>query len=254
MRTMYDGIRTDARTIARIIKPGDLVAYYIDGMYAWTDEEIALFPHNTHVTITVVGNPADVADCETGDMSPVSAANWVERQRAAGYFRPTIYRGLYGMPDIRKTTGNLFLTREWYVWVADYDNNPDSVYPGSAAKQFRSTDAYDVSSVFDDLWPHRVKVQPTTPVAGPKWPAGVTLRFGNKGNSVEALQRALASSGIRGVRGILADGYFGEQTQTAVRNFEASENLPVDAGIAGLHVRSELITLGLLNSAGQAIR
>lgn len=253
-RTMFDGIRTDARAISRLIEPGDLVAYYIDGYYAWKPEDIALFPHNTHITITVLGNPADVADCETGDMSPVSAANWVERRRAAGYLRPTIYRDLSGMKDIREATGRLVLGQDWDAWVADYDNDPSSVYPLSAAKQYKSTDDYDISSVYDDLWPHRVKVQTTAPVTGPKWPASITLRKGDKGNSVEALQRALAMSLLYGVRGILVDGDFGTQTQTAVKNFEVARHLEVDSGIAGPAVRSQLIQLGLLNSAGQATR
>ena len=83
-RVMYDGIRTDARTIAKLIKPGDLVAYYVDGAYAWTEDEIALFPKNIHVTITVIGNSADVADCETGDMSETEVKDWIDRQRARG--------------------------------------------------------------------------------------------------------------------------------------------------------------------------
>lgn len=254
MGTMYDGIRTDAKKIATLIKPGDRVAYYIDGMYAWTPEEIALFPNNPHVTITVFGHPADVADVEAGAMSIVSAVNWVVRQKKAGYDRPTIYHSLYGMQDVRNATGNLILAKDWDVWVADYDNDPSSVYPQSAAKQYRSTDLYDVSDVYDDRWPHRVKTQPTAPVTSPKWPAGVTLQFGNRGYAVEALQRALATSGIRGVRGILCDGDFGDQTQTAVRNFEAAENLQVDSGIAGSAVRNSLVRLGFLTSAGQATR
>ena len=253
-RVMFDGINTDAKAIARLIEPGDLVAYYIDGIYAWTPEEIRLFPNNTHVTITVIGNPADVADCETGDMSPRSAADWVIRQRAAGYYRPTIYRGLSGMADVRAATGSLIMGKDWDAWVADYDNSQQSVYPGSAAKQYRSTNEYDVSEVYDDLWPHRVRIQPTIPTAKPKWPAGLDLRLGNRGNAVEALQRALSTSGIRGVRGITLDGVFGPQTQTAVRNFEAEERLNLDSGIAGQLVRSELIRLGQLNSYGQATR
>lgn len=253
MRVMYDGINTDAKKIKEVIKPGDLVAYYIDGRYAWSTEEIALFPHNTHVTITVLGNPADVADCETGDLSPQSAAEWVVRQRHHGYLRPTIYRSLSVMRDIRQSTGNLIMGRDWDSWVADYDNNPASVYPDSAAKQFRSTDDWDMSEVYDDLWPHRVAVHLVAPISAPKWPAGVVLKFGNKGNAVEALQKACSNSGIRGVRGIAVDGVFGHQTQTAVRNFEAYEHLSIDSGIAGNQVRNALIRIRALNSVGQAI-
>lgn len=253
MRIMYDGINTDAKAIAQVIKPGDLVAYYIDGRFAWSRDEIGLFPFNTHVTITVLGNPADVADCETGDLTPQGAADWVRKQKANGYDRPTIYRSLSGMDDIRQTTGALVMGRDWDSWVADYDNNQNSVYPGSAAKQYKTTNNDDVSAVFDDLWPHRVVIRPTAPIMAPKWQAGLVLQFGNKGHAVEALQKALRNSGIVGVRGIAYDGFFGEQTQTAVRNFEAAEDLVVDSGVAGPAVRNALIRIGLLNSAGQAI-
>ena len=171
-----------------------------------------------------------------------------------GYYRPTVYHELSGMENLRQATGSLILGKDWDVWVADYDNDPSSVYQSSIAKQYRTTAEYDISTVFDDAWPHRVKSQQTAPILSPKWPTGVSLRLGNRGNAVEALQRALSSSGIVGVRGILHDGIFGEQTQIAVRNFESSEHLGVDSGIAGPGVRNELITLGLLNSAGQATR
>lgn len=250
---MFDGIRTDAKAIRNLIEPGDLVAYYIDGKYAWTPEDIALFPHNTHVTITVFGNPADVADCEDGAMSVESAAKWVIRQKAAGYFRPTIYRCLSGMPDVRKATGNLVMGKDWDSWVAHYDKDAASDYPGSAAKQYRSEDDYDISSVFDNSWPHRVKIQPPLPVSRPRWPAGIVLQSGNQGYAVQVLQRALSMSGIPGSRGIAVDGVFGDQTVRAVRNFEDVQRLRIDA-IAGPIVRQELIRLGLLNSGGQATR
>jgi hypothetical protein len=253
-RTMFDGIRTDSKTISGLIEPGDDVAYYIDGWFAWTPEDIALFPHNQHITITVLGNPADVADCESGDMTVDESVRWLERQKAAGYLRPTIYRSLSGMADLRKATGNMILCKDWDAWVADYDNSVEAVYPGAAAKQYRSTDDYDVSSIYDDSWPHRVKIHPSAPITGPKWPASIVLQYGDKGYAVQALQKALSTSGIPGVRGIFCDGSFGQQTRTAVRNFEAARSLDVDSGIAGPLVRSELISLGLLNSAGQATR
>lgn len=255
MRIMFDGLNTDARAILKLSKPGDLIAYYIDGRFAWSPEEIALFPFNTHITITVFGNPADVADCETGDMTPKQAADWVIMQRAHGYCRPTVYRSLSVMDDIRQATGQLVMGRDWDSWVADYDNKTDSVYPGAAAKQYKSEANDDVSAVYDDLWPHRVLVHPpSAPIGAPKWPAGLVLQFGNRGNAVEALQRACSQSGLYGVRGIETDGVFGEQTRTAVRNFEQLENLTVDAGLAGNQVRAALIHMGLLNSAGQATR
>jgi hypothetical protein len=254
---MYDGINTDAKTIRELIHPGDKVAYYIDGRYAWTKEEIALFPNNEHVTITVLGGIADVGDCETGDMTPDEAAAWVRKRKLAGYLRPTVYRSLALMKDIRNATGGLIMGKDWDAWVADYDNNPTNVYEGAAAKQYKSPAGYDLSVVYDANWPHRSAVvtkPPVAPIINPKWPAGLTLVLGNKGNAVEALQKALANSGIPGVRGIASDGVFGQQTRTAVRNFEADQHLTLDAdglALAGPQVRGRLITLGLLNSAGQ---
>jgi hypothetical protein len=257
MSTMYDGINTDAATIARVIKPGDKLAYYNDGRYAWTKEEIALFPNNEHVTITVLGGAADVCDCETGDMTPDEAAAWVRKRKLAGYLRPTVYRSLALMKDIRNATGGLIMGKDWDSWVADYDNSPTNVYEGAAAKQYRSTAGYDVSEVYDENWPHRsapVPPKPVVTIIHPTWPAGLTLVLGNKGNAVQALQTALSNSGIPGVRGIAKDGVFGEQTRTAVRNFEVDQKLTLDAdglALAGPQVRGKLINLGLLNSAGQ---
>lgn len=254
-RTMWDGVNSDARAIAGLAKPGDLVAYYIDGYFAWTKSEIALFPSQQHVTITVLGNSADVADCETGDMTPESAANWVRKQKAGGYNRPTIYRSLSMMDDVRKTTGNLVMGKDWDGWVADYDNRTDVVYGGAAAKQYKSTNSFDESVVYDDQWPHRTitRTTPITPIVtnAPKWPAGQILVKSNKGNAVLALQKALRDSGIHGVRGIGVDGIFGDQTLTAVRNFQEACKLGVD-GVAGAQTRARLISRGLMNAAGQA--
>jgi len=196
---MWDGLNTDASYIARLIRPGDLVAYYIDGLYAWNSAQIRMFPHNEHVTITVFGNPADVADAETGDLTPEAAADWVRRQKARGYWRPTIYRSLSVMDDVRRTTGDLVLGKDWDAWVADYDNRTESVYPGSAAKQFRNASDFDESEVYDDQWPHRT-MSVVVPVTNPKWPAGQLLVLNNRGHAVEALQKALSGSAIRGVR------------------------------------------------------
>lgn len=100
--------------------------------------------------------------------------------------------------------------------------------------------------------PGAVKTAP--PSSGePAWPAGMILEYGSVGAAVEALQKAFRDSGIRGVRGIAVDGEFGDQTQTATRNFEAAEGLAVDAGIAGPQVRNALIRLGRLTAAGEAI-
>jgi hypothetical protein len=83
------------------------------------------------------------------------------------------------------------------------------------------------------------------PPSGPKWPVGVTLRQGNTGDAVKALQTALNATNLPGVRNITVNGIFNVQTETSVRNFQDLENLAVD-GIAGKHTRDALIRIGAL--------
>lgn len=249
---MWDGINTDVDEIAKLIQPGHKLAYYNDGRYAWNRQQIAMFPDNEHVTITVLGGKADVADCETGAMTVADAADWIHRQKTAGYDRPTIYRSRAVMQDIRNATDSLVMGRDWDAWVADYDNKVTQDYAGEAAKQYKSTIGYDVSEIYDINWPHRTKGPTIASITNPKWPAGQTLGLKNVGNAVEALQTALSGSGMVGVRGIGVNGVFGQQTLTALRNFQEMRNLTVD-GFAGPLTRSALITAGFMNSAGQAI-
>jgi peptidoglycan hydrolase-like protein with peptidoglycan-binding domain len=84
----------------------------------------------------------------------------------------------------------------------------------------------------------------------PRWGAGVVLQFGNVGNAVLALQRALNAVDVFGVRNITEDGKFGMQTQTAVKNFEALAKIAIDTGVAGAQVRNALIHMGLISAAG----
>jgi len=93
--------------------------------------------------------------------------------------------------------------------------------------------------------PHPAPVpvpRPVPPVSWAMWPPTVELRYGSKGNDVKVLQTALSRSGIRGVRGITADGDFQNQTQTAVRNFQAVKGLQID-GVAGKITRNALVAL-----------
>jgi peptidoglycan hydrolase-like protein with peptidoglycan-binding domain len=65
----------------------------------------------------------------------------------------------------------------------------------------------------------------------PVMPVSV-LRLGSQGGDVSLLEEKLAGSHLPGVRGIAVDGVFGQQTETAVRNFQSLEGLAVD-GIVG---------------------
>lgn len=154
------------------------------------------------------------------------------------------------MAAVRTGTGKWVLGKDYDALVADYDNVPASVYPGSIGTQYRSTGGYDVSAIFDDAWPHRTAAVTTTAPGAPVWPSGTVLQLGAQGAAVEALQRALNDADLYGSRGLTVDGSFGTITQTAVRNFEASEKLTVDSGVAGAQVRNALIRIGHLLPTG----
>jgi hypothetical protein len=243
---MYDAINSQAMTIRRLRKPGDLAAYYIAGdTYIWTPEERALFPPDALVSITLTASylDADVLDRERGGAAVDEVAGWTHEKRAAGYERPTTYCSLADVPAIREATGALRLGIDYDLWVADWDGSqalPPGV-PLAAAKQYRDAGAYDVSVVYDAGWPHRKAPSPGSPPSPPvaTWPAGVVLRPGSSGAAVRVLQAALAGTGMVGVRGIAVDGQFGSQTETSLRNYQRDKGLAVD-GVAGNATRKAL--------------
>lgn len=80
--------------------------------------------------------------------------------------------------------------------------------------------------------PPIVVIKPPRP-APPVVPSGnPLLLLGSVGKQVAAMQYYLAHSGLRGVRGIDADGNFGQQTLTAVKNFQVQMRLTPD-GVYG---------------------
>ena len=178
---MYDGVNALAAGMARQFPHAQMVAYYIDGRYAWSQAEIALFPHAEHVTIAVRPgtNAGDVLDVEPGDALASQAGAWIDMRHAAGLYRPTVYCNLSTVPAVRAATGHRILGRDYDIWVALYDGatQPPPV-PGLppaqfAAKQFRSTPEFDVSMVYDDAWPHRQAAHPApVPVPAPAAPSG----------------------------------------------------------------------------------
>ena len=165
MRTMYDGINTDAAAIARDFPAAQMVAGYLDGQFAWSAAEWALFPRAQHVTIVVSANAnaGDVLDVESGDATPQQTGAWVAMRRQAGLWRPSIYCSLNVVPDVRAGTGQWRLGIDYDLWVADWDGTTVVPYPLAAAKQDRNAGSYDVSAVLDDGWPHRSFPVPPRP-------------------------------------------------------------------------------------------
>jgi hypothetical protein len=164
-RLMFDGINSDASAIARNFPGAALVAGYIDGLFQWGQADWNLFPHAVHVQIAISAssNAGDVIDCENGDATPVQAASWVRKRKAAGYYRPTIYCNMSTVQAVRQATGNLILGRDYDIWIADYDGSQSDVYKGAAAKQYLSEADWDFSVVYDSGWPHRTAPKPPAP-------------------------------------------------------------------------------------------
>ena len=181
---MYDGINALAAGIAKEFPKAAMVAGYLNGKYAWSQQDWDLFPHATQVqiTITASANAGDVLDVEAGDATPDQTAGWIAMRKAAGYYRPTIYCSRSVIPAVRAGTGSYILGQDYDIWVADYTGTAHEVTaPGSpaatcSATQYESTANYDVSMVYDSDWPHR---KAPAPVKLPA-PSGVSVTLNGR--------------------------------------------------------------------------
>lgn len=163
MRTMYDGISVLAPGIAAAFPEVEMIARYLNGGYAWGEAQIGLFPAAEHVTISVTAaaNEGDVLDVESGDATPDQTAGWIAMRKASGLYRPTIYCSRSVIPAVRIGTGPFILGKDYDIWVADYTGTAHQVTaPGlpaavCAATQWQSTPRWDISTVYNPLWPCR---------------------------------------------------------------------------------------------------
>ncbi|HXR73345.1 hypothetical protein [Actinocrinis sp.] len=147
-RTMYDGV--DA---SRLPTNAQLVAGYVDGLYAWSAADWARFPHSVKVRIAVLSgtNDGEVLDVEPGNATPAESVDWVLRRRGAGV-DPTVYMNTSTWSTVRSA----FRARgvaEPHYWIAQYDGVA-SLPAGAVAKQYYNNNqaGYDLS-VVADYWP-----------------------------------------------------------------------------------------------------
>jgi hypothetical protein len=159
---MPDGINSLAPGIVKAFPGTTKVAGYLNGTYAWSDSDWALFPNADHVTITVTASAdiGDVLDVETGDASPDQTEAWIAMRKASGLWKPTIYCNLSTVPAVRKGTGKYILGQDYDLWVAVYDGSTASPYAGCVAKQYESTPDYNLNEVYDVNWPYRTEPSP----------------------------------------------------------------------------------------------
>lgn len=150
-RTMYDSTNPDD-----IPADAEMIAYYVDGLYAWPQAWVDRFPNAVKVTISAIGTKtAMVGDVEKGCIwPPANAVDWVLRARADGY-DPTIYVNERNDWAPTRAAFDRSGVAHPHWWVANYDGK-QTVPAGSVAKQFAHPPMigkhYDLS-VVADYWP-----------------------------------------------------------------------------------------------------
>jgi hypothetical protein len=160
------------------IPPGaDIVALYTDGAYAQPESAFDAFPGaaRCHIAVNAWTAPAELGDCEQGDMTPVQTPGWVSRQWAHGIALPAVYcnRGNLDAVDEALHTSGVPVDRVGIV-VATLDG---SVVEGVTKNGYRIVACqdkgeaqtgghYDESVVFADDWLPTHASQPVTTAGG----------------------------------------------------------------------------------------
>lgn len=239
-REGQDGINTDAASMDHNIP---VVAYYIDGPYAWTDQEIALFPNSVHVRIATRWTTQDghFIDCELGDASPAEAVQWIGHRRASGYGYPGVYVSVSKQQAVIQACLAVHESLPGW-WLAHWDDL-DELPAGAWGKQYASQANLD-KSIWADIIPgidNGVTPIGPPPVPG-KIPAGTILTFGTRGAYVQLLQAALNKQ-YPAYSHLAVDGVYGPLTAAVVREFQQRDHLLVD-GIAGPQTLGALYLTG----------
>jgi hypothetical protein len=148
-REMQDGINSDAAGMDHSIA---LVAYYIDGPFAWTADEIAMFPNSVHVRIATRWTTRDghVIDRENGDATAAQAAAWAHQRRLDGFLWPVAYCSESNQAEVIAAFNTIHEPLPLW-WLAHWDNL-DVLPPGAIAKQYADPGPLD-RSVVADHWP-----------------------------------------------------------------------------------------------------
>lgn len=158
MRTMYDSIEPlQIPTLS--VKPGIMVAGYVNGGYAWSPSVWGRWPRNIEVHIDVNGtNPqdADVLDVETGDATPAMVPGWIHRRMNTYHGkRACIYTNISNLEKVAQACQGMHGVD---LWLADPDGKEtnNAIIPSVfhlVAKQYLWLKTVDLSVVYDANWP-----------------------------------------------------------------------------------------------------
>lgn len=232
----------DSTTASEIREDAQIVAGYIDGLYAWSEADWARFPNAKHVLI--VTNPlngGDVYDCEPGNRSddpyvwPAQAVDWATRRVAAGIV-PTIYCDRNDWPILRTAITNAGLECAW--WIAAPHTQPSEM-DGAIAVQFAFANDpaacgknVDVSYVYGPPLLPELPPVPTLPEI-PPFPGYAIYGEGMYPNPPnEAVRQFQAQLEARGYDCGGADGRDGPNTTNTMKRFQADAEIETD-GVGG---------------------
>ena len=139
----------DAVTPHNIPESAEVVAGYVDGNFAWPPEAWHRWPDALKVLITVFGSTeGNVADVESGNMTPGEARKWIEAKHREGMHESTVYCSRSILEEVRAACRGL----DYSIWVADWTGSPHQV-PGTVATQYKNVDnAYDLSMAYSQEW------------------------------------------------------------------------------------------------------
>ena len=162
---MVDGINADVPAILARWGRTTPVAYPVDGLYAWTANQIGDFSHHMGYSILAGNNSSHVAararckDVEArwrvgGDAGPQDVPPWLAAraafcQRAGHPDDATVYCSLYTVPAVlAELGGNVEAVPRW--WLAWYWGRPTA----PTAEQVRAalTDQEGVTLPLDRIW------------------------------------------------------------------------------------------------------
>lgn len=133
---MYDSV-----TAANIPSTAQVVAGYLNGLYAWSTADWHRFPDAIWVTIVVTAtNAGMVLDCEKGDATPADCPAWIKRRQKAGVAVPVIYCSLADMPAVQAFCAGLVFG----IWCADWTGQAH-IPDGAVACQYAALGSIDVS-------------------------------------------------------------------------------------------------------------
>jgi peptidoglycan hydrolase-like protein with peptidoglycan-binding domain len=231
---------------------------YVDGARSEDAATVrSMFAGAEILTLTVLGGQAvaDGCDCETGDLTPQSAASWLRWRVRGGAQRPVLYASRDTVPGVLQPLATLGVTRgQTRILSAHYGAGQHICSQAACGASFTAdgtqwTDSFagtggaliDMSDLNDDFF----GAPETATGSSSSTEVDVQLQVlkqGSSGQQVANWQGLLIAhaygymiapaTGGDVMERAGVDGQFGARTAAATRKFQAGRNLTAD-GVVG---------------------